>query len=56
MVFLNDANLFNVFKKGYTDIEEMKQDVKEIGEAVDLEALQEALQSSILENTEGELF
>ena len=43
MVFLDDANLFNVLRKGYEDLEDMMDEVKSLGKAVDKVDLEESV-------------
>ena len=45
MVCLNDANLFNVLRK-HENIDDMKEEVRRIGESINLEALQEQVAST----------
>ena len=46
MVFLNDANLLNVLKKGYTDINDMIDDIRAQASSIEFEALEEAVKNA----------
>ena len=46
LVFMNDPNLFNIFNKGYTELDHMLKEIKEVGEGCDREVLEEELKNS----------
>ena len=50
LVFLNDANLLGVLKKGYTNIEDLKKEIKIIGKNLDHEDLEEEFKNADMFN------
>lgn len=57
LVFLNDANLLNILQKRYTNIEDMKEEIKYLGKNLTQEDLEEELKNSDLfkVNTEEDI-